>query len=399
MAGTNIALIILVILLLKTGATGPVAHVISSSPAMAPFFGLALYELAVLVWLWRHKDVASRGWFRWVNTLAELSVPTATILILGSAVGLAQSLVGAAPWLYFMLIVLTALYLDPKLCLAAGVWAAVQFSLLAYVATRGLADVPNWPVLTFGPAYILKAICLVMTGLASGFVALQIRKQLNATVQMSLERTRAISIFGQHVSPQVAEMLLNQPVKSTGEERTVCVMFLDIRNFSVYAAERAPGEVMDYLNALFSELIAVVNRHEGIINKFLGDGFMAVFGAPLSDGRQCEHAVEASREILKVVARLNAEKKIPETRVGIGLHLGEAVTGNVGSSERKEYTIIGDVVNLASRIEQATKQFQAQILVSEPVMSALQPDRYPAEDLGLVELKGQSKPARLYKLA
>jgi len=177
----------------------------------------------------------------------------------------------------------------------------------------------------------------------------------------------------------------------------VCVMFFDIREFSRMANEHSPAEVMDYLNTLFGLMIPAVNTHHGIINKFLGDGFMAVFGAPVDDGQQCRHAVEAARAMLDCVDKLNREQRIPRTRVGIGLHLGVALTGNVGSGERKEYTVIGDVVNLASRIEQATKQFNASLLVSEAVANAL---GGPAgTDLGLVEIKGQACPIRLFKLA
>src|SRR5439155_23989801 len=105
--------------------------------------------------------------------------------------------------------------------------------------------------------------------------------------------------------------------------------------------------------------------------KFLGDGFMAVFGAPVEDAERCTHAVGASLEILERLDRLNAAGKIRPTRVGIGLHMGEAVTGNVGSADRKEYTIIGDVVNLASRLEQANKKFQARLLNSVEVRRCL----------------------------
>ncbi|HEY7553250.1 MAG TPA: adenylate/guanylate cyclase domain-containing protein [Candidatus Binatia bacterium] len=174
---------------------------------------------------------------------------------------------------------------------------------------------------------------------------------------------------------------------------------MDIRNFSSYAAGERPEAVMAYLNTLFDFMIDVVNEHQGIVNKFLGDGFMAVFGAPIEDAERCGHAVRASLEILERLERLNAAGKIHPTRVGIGLHMGEAVTGNVGSTERKEYTIIGDVVNLASRLEQATKEFQAQLLISEAVRQSLDAAMPDVEDLGLLALKGQPNSARVFKVA
>jgi adenylate cyclase len=152
------------------------------------------------------------------------------------------------------------------------------------------------------------------------------------------------------------------------------------------------------LNTLFSEAIAIVNRHEGFVNKFLGDGFMAVFGAPVNDPQASRHATAAAAEILGMVERYNLAKSIPPTRLGIGLHVGRAVTGNVGSASRKEYTIIGDAVNLAARIEQATKQFQTPLLVSDAVWKHLDAAAWRGEDLGEVTLKGQARPTRLFKL-
>lgn len=362
---------------------------------------LAAYEGIVLVILsrWKRQKRASSWGFRYLNTAIEVSIPAAIVLLLGQQIGVVQALMGAAPFLTFVLIVFSALYLDFWICLMAGLIAAVEFCLLSYFGVRSLEAVDGWEMLTSSTAYWIKSAILLLTGLAAGFVASQIKRQMHAATQSVAERDRAVNMFGQHVSPQVAELLLQQPVEFSGEERMVCVMFLDIRDFSVIAGERAASEVVQYLNTLFGDLIKVVNQHQGIVNKFLGDGFMAVFGAPVNDTGPALHAVQAAQEILRVVEDLNASGKIPPTRLGIGLHLGEAVTGNVGSSERKEYTIIGDVVNLASRIEQATKQFSARLLVSEAVLKQLDVAKYPAEDLGDVELKGQSKPARLYRLA
>jgi len=136
--------------------------------------------------------------------------------------------------------------------------------------------------------------------------------------------------------------------------RDVTIMFVDIRDFTTFAEHRTPAEVVEYLNTLFRAMIQLVTANHGIINKFLGDGFMACFGAPLSNGHDTLNAVRAAVEIAAVVERLNAGGVIPSTRIGIGLHSGPAVTGSVGSDERKEYTIIGDTVNpgIASRAAQ-----------------------------------------------
>jgi adenylate cyclase len=126
---------------------------------------------------------------------------------------------------------------------------------------------------------------------------------------------------------------------------------------------------------------------------------MAVFGAPMDDEDRCQHAVDAAMDILQRLDALNRSKAIPPTRIGVGLHAGRLMTGNVGTSQRKEYTLIGETVNLASRIEMATKQYDASILVSREVWDCLPRKPEGAVDLGLVELRGQSRPMQLYKLA
>jgi adenylate cyclase len=153
------------------------------------------------------------------------------------------------------------------------------------------------------------------------------------------------------------------------------------------------------LNTLFDPLSETVAEHHGIINKFLGDGFMAVFGAPLDDPGAERHALAAARQILADVERLTAAGKIPATTLGIGLHAGVAVTGTVGSTRRKEYTIVGDTVNLAARIEQLNKAHGTRLLASEDVIAALGADIGPCEPLPPVEIRGRDQPVRIYRLA
>lgn len=176
-------------------------------------------------------------------------------------------------------------------------------------------------------------------------------------------------------------------------------MFLDIRNFTTFAEKRTPEEVVDYLESLFEFMIEIVNRHHGIINKFLGDGFMAVFGAPISDGTDCLNGVEAAQEILSRVESEVAHGNVLPTKVGIGLHAGEAVTGSIGSSQRREYTVIGDVVNLASRIEQLNKQFGSQLLISETVWEAAGNEGITAAiPMGQVHVKGREAAIQIYQV-
>src|SRR4030095_4787541 len=165
------------------------------------------------------------------------------------------------------------------------------------------------------------------------------------------------------------------------------------------AEKRSPEEVVTYLESLFEFMIEIVNRNHGIINKFLGDGFMAVFGAPLSDGADCANAVRSAQEILARVRDEAEQGRILPTTVGIGLHAGEAVTGSIGSALRREYTVIGDVVNLASRIEKLNKQFGSQLLISALVAPAAASETSGAVSRGTVKVRGREEGIQIFQLA
>ena len=176
------------------------------------------------------------------------------------------------------------------------------------------------------------------------------------------------------------------------------MLFRSIRNFTAFARSRAPQDVVDYLNSVFAFMIEAIDRHRGIINKFLGDGFIAIFGAPLDDPQAVRGAVSAAREILAEIDRRGLDKATWPLRVGIGIHTGSVVTGNVGSPRRKEYTVIGDVVNLAARLEQATKEYGARLLVSATVAERLGDELGPAVPVGPVAVKGYETPVPAWQL-
>ena len=162
---------------------------------------------------------------------------------------------------------------------------------------------------------------------------------------------------------------------------------------------KTPEEIVAFQNEVFGAAIEVVNRHRGIINQFLGDGFMATFGAPLTTADVCRNALAAARDLVARVAELSASGRIPAIRIGIGLHAGEAVCGNVGSALRKQYSITGNVVILASRIEQLNKEYGSQILASAEVIKAGGDQAHGATLIGPVQVKGRNEPIEIYRLA
>jgi adenylate cyclase len=371
-------------------------------PSASIVFATATGFEVLSLWFLNHKrrgtESPNRA-FQLFSGVVEVTLATSATFIVASVTGPNLGLNSTVNMLPFLFMIRSILKLDPWVSVAVGAIAALEYAgIAAYF--RSATQEPDWDLIT-NPAHHASKVCfLAFGGLAAGFVAREVRQAVWRSLETIRERDRAVSIFGQHVTPEVADRLLHQPMDYGGEAKFVCVMFLDIRGFSAFADDKSANDVMNYLNTLFEPMIDAVNRHRGIINKFLGDGFMAVFGAPVSGGDDCRNAVAAADEILSTVRALVANGSIPPTRLGIGLHAGEVLTGNVGSARRKEYTVIGHVVNVAARIEQCNKEFGSELLVSELVWRAVSATaRAPAPtDLGPVHVKGPAEPVRLFRL-
>lgn len=213
------------------------------------------------------------------------------------------------------------------------------------------------------------------------------------------ERRSIIQTFGQFTSPDVVNEILKRGSATEGTRRHVCILFMDVRGFSTFAERIEPEEVVEYLRALFDLTIECVNRHHGIVHQLLGDGMMAIFGAPVSYGNDTHNAVQAAFEMLERVRHASSTGHISPTRLGIGLHSGKVVAGTIGSSVHREYKVTGDVVNVAARIEQLNKEFDSSLLISEAVYDELDPTPADAASIGSITLDGRTEPVRIYRLA
>jgi adenylate cyclase len=336
---------------------------------------------------------------RYANAFVEISFISILILVMSkTSIGL-DAIYMPTVFLYFILIGLSAFRLKFSLSFFTGSIAAIEYLLLYQLIIRGSAPHDGLPVLFSFGIHFARASIFFLAGTVTGLVAIQVRGSMISSLQVLEERNTIVSIFGQHVSMAVVDKLLKGNGNLESEIRNVCVMFLDIRNFTKFCEGKQPQEIVDFLNYLFKFMVEIVNHHNGIINKFLGDGFMAVFGAPVSDGSDCENAVRTAEEIYETLHEEITNRNISPIRIGIGLHAGEVVTGNIGSPLRKEYTVIGDIVNLASRIEQLNKQFGSEILMSQEVWNSINKSEYTVEDMGIVDVRGHRDGVHVYKLA
>ena len=369
---------------------------------------LLCYELAIryLIGRWLRQGRGVPGALRYLNAFVETSIPSLLILLVSREIDPLYVLQSPLGLLYAVFIVLSTLRLDFRLSVFTGLVAAAEYVALSFAyigvgsgmldgAARAAAGTP----FEARPFYVAKGAMLLLAGLAAGFVANQLKRRVSNVFRAQEERQRIVSAFGQQVSPAVVEHLLKAGPAIASTRSFVCIMFMDIRNFTPLVESKSPEEIVAFQNIVFAEAVDVVNRNHGIINQFLGDGFMATFGAPLATGRDCGNALAAARELVAGMHRLSDAGRIPPITIGVGLHAGEAVTGNVGSALRKQYSITGNVVILASRIEQLNKEYGSQIFVSREVLESAGENTAAASVLGPVKVKGREQPIELFRLA
>lgn len=289
---------------------------------------------------------------------------------------------------------------------SAAVTALLSSVLLAWVVTNQL--VPISPTSVWGENAInvadeaMRIVFVSLSGAVAAVLAHIARGLIRRAERESAERAdleKQKARLSKYLGGDLAEVLVNEGFDLAGERRTATIMFTDIRNFTSISQGIDPEETVRLLNTYFTEMVRVVFRYGGTLDKFLGDGLMAVYNAPFDRLHSPLRAVLTAVEMVQAVDRMNREQGFdPPLRMGAGISTGEVIAGNIGSDERMEYTVIGNPVNLAARLEGLNRDLGTMIVISEPTWLAVAPwiSARPLPDN--IKLKGISGDHRLYAI-
>lgn len=265
---------------------------------------------------------------------------------------------------------------------ALGVLAAAYALFHVLVARYGLLVSVMHPILALG----------------IGFVAFQVYYVL--TAQRTTHFLRRA--FSSYVSPVLVDQLIEEPqaLRLGGQRRTVTILFSDIRGFTTLSEEMDPEDLVELLNVYLDAMTRAILAHKGTLDKYIGDAIMAFFNAPVTIADHAGQAAEAALEMRERLEWLNVEFDARYGRrldIGIGLHTGEAVVGNIGGRQRFDYTVIGDAVNLAARLESATRQYGAHILISQATRAGLD-GRFVCRRIDRIRVKGKRRSVEIHEL-
>ncbi len=212
------------------------------------------------------------------------------------------------------------------------------------------------------------------------------------------EREKIKSAFGKFVNKEIAEAAMRGDLALGGERKEVAVLFSDIRKFTAISESLEPEEVVEFLNEYLSRMVGCVNGTHGVVDKFIGDAIMAIWGTPVSHGNDTENAVNCAlmmrRELIDYNRGRGTNRK-PLLSIGLGINTGPVLAGQIGSQDRMEYTVIGDTVNLASRVESLNKPFGTDILISQDAYDAVK-DIFAVERMQKIRVKGKEEPQQIF---
>ncbi|MEO6576688.1 MAG: adenylate/guanylate cyclase domain-containing protein, partial [Polyangiaceae bacterium] len=369
-----------------------------AAPAIASI-ACGIYAFAVRYFALRGQLGARR---LYALLLGFASMPSSLFIAshFTSPAGAATYITGPFTYVYFFPIIVTGFVFDRRLAIVTSVTCAVEYLACVALASDHLRDVQapdptQLQDLVSPTIFAFRAAMMLGGGVLVGALSDHAQRLIRRILQGEREKMGIARLFGTFVSPEVSERIVREKSSTIGERKVVVVLFSDIRSFTALSEKLSPEELVEQLNEYFDGMVTAITKHGGTVDKFIGDAVMAVFGGVLELKDPCASAFDAAVAMRAALADLNEARRLvgrPPIENGIGMHYGEVMQGTIGSTDRKEFTVIGDAVNTASRIEGITKEHGFPILISEELFASLPaPRRLRCEPVGAVALKGKAR--------
>ena len=356
--------------------------------AIFPLAGLLLAELVHL--LAKREQMHTR--LGTAVFLGATCMPFVTLCIhaVVADFGAATFFFGPLTWSWLVIICVSAFLFDQRFSRIVGVLSGVLFLAGYALARPKLESLPEMnaafrSALVAPGVQVIKAVLMVGLGFVAGGLASTARAMVVRIRDEERQKLSISALFGQYVSPEVREEVMRAKAGVVGERKVVAVLFSDLRGFTSFSEKAEPSEVVLRLNEYFDAMVRAVTSNGGTVDKFIGDAVMAVFGGLIPLENPAQSALAAARAMRTELATLNLA------------WAARGLQGPIGAVERKEFTVIGDVVNTASRLESATKELGVAIVVSEAVAAQLSAEqRGTLRPLGGVKLKGKAVEVQVF---
>jgi adenylate cyclase len=357
------------------------------------------YEFLVgrLINRYVRNTMGSSNAFKITHSIIEVSLVSLFLLYMVAVKKRVLYLDSPLYLLYFFFLILSVLHMDLKISLLTGVVGAIQFSYITWYSFH--TALPNEMFIANTPenSYYVKCVILIVSGAVAGYVAAQVKRGVKVSLEAQLEKNQMQKLFGQQVSEEVVHALVEDKGGLTKHEATVLAM--DIRNFTSFAQHHSPDEIMDFQNKIFGPILDIIAEYDGVVNQIMGDGLMATFGILVPNPDHAKMAFQAALKIRQKVKELSKEGVIPATKIGLGIHTGEVVTGNIGNETRKQYSISGSAVIVAFRVEQMNKDLNSELLITGEVKTRIEVAKNQLAYLGRKIIKGFEYDMDVYQAA
>lgn len=363
---------------------------------------------AILHVFFRLRPQSYVGWLKYVSITVDLGLVTLSAMAMAkNHAGIVEYLASMVSLVYTLWNLMSGFRYSLWACLYSALLSVIFNSIvLAAAVGSGAVAVSEVSVYTHNAIniddQIGRIVFIALPAVVAGIIArisrgLVMRAEIESRERDRLEREK--QQLGRYLSQDLINFVLADPgrLKLGGTRRYVSVMFTDIRNFTPLTESVEPEVVVSFLNEYFSVMVEIVFRYGGTLDKYIGDGLMAVFGAPFSVEFPAGRAVMAALEMVDALKRFNERNggRLGDIAMGVGIATGTVVSGNIGSAQRMEFTCIGDTVNTAARLEQANKEVGSAIIICQETYRALG-GSIPAHPAGIGAIRGKSRDVHPY---